>query len=373
VSDTVNTANISHDDEIDLIELAINLWREKWIIITAVIIAAVIGVAIATNHEKGLTTSYKVGVQLSIPSFAELKRFNQTEYYTIAGDEAFKEYIDTLESNGYGITPSYNKASKQILSSMVTNAQIKNEDTLNKTIATREITYPITSIDMSSISPDTYFVSYFGNSKDSAITLSQFDLSKAKEATINNIRVQHNTALELKIHQLERADMLAKKILSDRLDTQTEFILISRKNKLERLGNALRIARANNISTQVETNINILNESTLYLRGIKLLTTDIEYLKSLNDDVSSDKEILALKKETLLLKNNRLVEQLRSMMISDAKNDTPLFYDTIPHIQAIPEKSKKKLIIIVSILLGGMIGLFIVIGRIMFKSYKKRI
>jgi LPS O-antigen subunit length determinant protein (WzzB/FepE family) len=96
VGDTVNTANIRHDDEIDLIELAINLWREKWIIITATIIATVIGVVIAINHEKGLTTSYKVGVQLSIPSFAELKRFNQTEFYNISGEEAFKEFINNL-------------------------------------------------------------------------------------------------------------------------------------------------------------------------------------------------------------------------------------------------------------------------------------
>jgi chain length determinant protein (polysaccharide antigen chain regulator) len=365
VSDTVNTANISHDDEIDLIELAINLWREKWIIITAVIIAAVIGVAIATNHEKGLTTSYKVGVQLSIPSFAELKRFNQTEYYTIAGDEAFKEFMSILELNTHGSELSYskNKAEK------VTSTRFKNENTLDQTV-TREITYPNTSMDISSISPDIYFVSYFGNNKDSAMTLSRIDLSTAKETTINNIRAQHNTALELKIHQLERADILTKKILRDRLDAQTEFILTSRKNKLEKLGNALRIARANNISTQVETNINILNESTLYLRGIKLLSADIEYLTSLDTDVSLDEEILTLKKEMLLLKNNRLADQLNAMLITDNDLGNLLFYGVQPNIQAIPEKPKKKLFIIVSILLGGMIGLFVAIGRIMFRSYK---
>jgi chain length determinant protein (polysaccharide antigen chain regulator) len=339
VGDTVNTANISHDDEIDLIELAINLWQEKWIIITAVIIAAIIGIAIAINHEKGLTTSYKVDVQLSIPSFAELKRFNQTESYTISGDEAFKVFINTLESN----------------------ARIRS----------RKITYPNTSVNISSITPDKYVVAYLGNKEDSVLNASQIDLSAAAETTFNNIRVQHNTALELKIHQLERADVLTKKILRDRLDTQTEFILTSRKNNLERLENALRIARVNNLENPVNTNINILNENTLYLRGTKVLSADIEYLTSLNTDVSFDEEILALKKEMLLLKNNRLVDQLRSIMISDAKNDTPLFYDTIPNVQAIPEKSKKKLIIIVSILLGGMIGLFIAIGRITFKSYKK--
>jgi chain length determinant protein (polysaccharide antigen chain regulator) len=339
VSDTVNTANFSHNDEIDLIELAINLWREKWIIITAVIIAAVIGVAIATNHEKGLTTSYEISVQLSIPSFAELKRFNQTEYYTIAGDEAFKEFINILESNAH--------------------------------VGSREITYPNTSVNISSITPDKYVVAYLGNKEDSVLNASRIDLSTAKETTINNIRAQHNTALELKIHQLERADILTKKILRDRLDTQVEFILTSRKNNLERLENALRIARVNNISTQVETNTNILNENTLYLRGTKLLSADIEYLKSLNDDLSFDEEILALKKEMLLLKNNRLVDQLNAMLITDNDLDNQLFYDAQPNIQAIPEKSKKKLIIIVSILLGGMIGVFIAIGRTMFRSYKK--
>ena len=147
--------------------------------------------------------------------------------------------------------------------------------------------------------------------------------------------------------------------------------MANRESNLKNLENALRIASANGIVNPVNSNIAIPNENPLYLRGIKLLTTDIEYLKSLNDDVSSDEEILKLKKEMLLLKNNRLVEQLRSIMISDAKNDTPLFYDTIPNVKAIPEKSKKKIIIIISILLGGMMGVFIAIGRIMFRSYNK--
>jgi chain length determinant protein (polysaccharide antigen chain regulator) len=339
VGDPVNTTNISHDDEIDLIELAINLWREKWIIITATIIATVIGVVIAINHEKGLTTSYKVGVQLSIPSFAELKRFNQTEFYNISNDEAFKEFINALEKNDL--------------------------------IASRRITYPNTSINISSITADKYAVTYLGNKKDALVNASQLDLSIAKETTINNIRVQHNTALELIIQQLERADILAKNILYDRINTQTEFILANRKNNLVNIENALRIAGTNGIVSPANTNIGIPDENALYQRGIKLLTTDIEYLKSLNDDVSTDKEILTLKKEIHLLKNNRLIEQLTSMLITENKSDGQLFFDAKPNVQAIPEKSKKKLIIIVSILLGGMIGLFIAIGRIMFRNYKK--
>jgi LPS O-antigen subunit length determinant protein (WzzB/FepE family) len=331
VGDPLNTANISHDDEIDLIELAINLWQEKWIIITAVIITAVIGIAIAINHEKSLTTSYKVDVQLSIPSFAELKRFNQTESYTISGDEAFKEYINVLDGN-------------------------------NK---------PDTSVNTRSINPKAYLVSYISSKQDNLINEIQLDLSTANEKTLSNIQNKHNATIELIIQQLERADILAKRILFDRIDTQKEFILANRESNLKNLENALRIASANGIVNPVNSNIAIPNENPLYLRGIKLLTTDIEYLKSLNDDVSFDEEILKLKKEMLLLKNNRLADQLNAMLITNNKTDALLFYDTIPNVQAIPEKSKKKIIIIVSVLLGGMIGLFIGIGRIMFRSYKK--
>jgi chain length determinant protein (polysaccharide antigen chain regulator) len=339
VGDTVNTANISHDDEIDLIELAINLWQEKWIIITAVIIAAVIGVAVAINHEKGLTTSYKTVVQLSIPSFVELKNFNQTEFYNISNDEAFKEFMNALEKNDL--------------------------------IANREITYPNTSVNISSITPDKYAVTYFGDKEDSVLNAAKEDLSAAKETTFTNIQAQYNTALELQILQLERADLLQKQILNDRIEARTELILENRKNTLKKLENALKIAGENDIVNQVKANIEIPNYNYLYLRGSKLLTTDVEYLKSLNEDVSSDDEILRHYEEIRLLNNNRLVNQLKSIMISDVKNDTPLFYDTIPNVQAIPEKSKKMLIIIISILLGGMMGVFIAIGRIMFRNYKK--
>jgi chain length determinant protein (polysaccharide antigen chain regulator) len=331
VGDTVNTPNIRHDDEIDLIELAINLWQEKWIIIAAVIIATVAGVAIAINHEKGLTTSYKVGVQLSVPSFVELKSFNQTEFYTISGKVASNEFINVLEGN-------------------------------NK---------PDTLVNTRSINPKAYLVTYISSKQDNLINEIQLDLSTANEKTLSNIQNKHNATIELIIQQLERADALSKRILFDRINTQKEFILANRESNLKNLENALRIASANGIVNPVNSNIAIPNENPLYLRGIKLLATDIEYLNSLNDDVSFDEEILKLKKEMLLLKNNRLVEQLRSIMIADAKNDTPLFYDTIPNVQAIPEKSKKMLIIIISILLGGMMGVFIAIGRIMFRSYNK--
>jgi LPS O-antigen subunit length determinant protein (WzzB/FepE family) len=59
------------------------------------------------------------------------------------------------------------------------------------------------------------------------------------------------------------------------------------------------------------------------------------------------------------------------MLITNNKTDSLLFYDTKSNVQAIPEKSKKLLIMIVSILLGGMIGVFIAIGRIMLRNYKK--
>ncbi len=78
MGDPVNTANIRHEDVIDCIELAINLWQEKWPIIAAVIITARIGVTMAINHEKGLTTSYKAYFQLNIPSSTEHECFNQT-------------------------------------------------------------------------------------------------------------------------------------------------------------------------------------------------------------------------------------------------------------------------------------------------------
>jgi LPS O-antigen subunit length determinant protein (WzzB/FepE family) len=328
---TVNTANIGHDDEIDLIELAINLWQEKWIIITAVIIAAVIGIAIAINHEKGLTTSYKVDVQLKKPSLTDLKYFNQTEFYNILGEEALIQFIHVLENNNQ-------------IDSMVNTRSINLKQSL---------------------------VSYQGENPDNVVNESQLDLSTANEKTLSNIQNKHNANIELIIQQLERADALAKRILFDRINTQKEFILANRESNLKNLENALRIAGTNGIVNPVNTYIRIPDENSLYQRGTNLLSADIEYLTSLDTDVSFDEEILALKKEMLLLKNNRLVDQLKSMLITNNKTDALLFYDTIPNVKAIPEKSKKMLIMIVSILLGGMIGLFIGIGRIMFRSYKK--
>jgi LPS O-antigen subunit length determinant protein (WzzB/FepE family) len=108
------------------------------------------------------------------------------------------------------------------------------------------------------------------------------------------------------------------------------------------------------------------------LIGTKFISADIEYLKSLNNDISLGEENLTFKKEIRLLKKNRFLDQLNVELMADNDLESLLFYDTQPNAQAVPEKSKQLLITIVGILLGRINGLFIATERITFRSYKDK-
>jgi hypothetical protein len=68
-----------------------------------------------------------------------------------------------------------------------------------------------TSVNTRPINPKTYIIFYLRDKKDDPVNASQVDLSIAQATNINNMRAEHNTAVNLIIQLLGRADKVAKK------------------------------------------------------------------------------------------------------------------------------------------------------------------
>ncbi len=376
MTDSTNSSSQKYDDEIDLIELIRNLWEEKWAIISSMALVTLIGTVYAVAIA---TPIYKASTQLMPPTQAELSYLNQTEFFNITPELVFAEFLSTLESNDH-------------IQKLIANHEPSIESALENHTNTftliskiRKIDYPNTSKKTNSITPDKYFISLQGINRDNLIKLIQTDLDTAKETAINRILSRYTTTLKLQIQRIEETHELKQKVLDDQLEARKAFVLSSRKNNLRNLEEALKIAKALNLKSpsslarlaasdvprQVEINAELNNnKDPLYLRGTKLLNAEIVNLKNIEDDIFLDNEILKMETEKLLLKNNRPLEQLKTIYseIDAISNNNVEFYSQNINSSTKPIKPRKTLIITISIFLGSFLGLCIAIGRIVYRN-----
>jgi LPS O-antigen subunit length determinant protein (WzzB/FepE family) len=367
-----------HDDEIDLVELIVNLWNEKILIIITTGITTVLGLGYAMLS----TPVYTSSVQLLKPSPAELSYLNQTPYYEIEPTEVFTEFLSTLSSFSHLNSIAINSSD---LLSNATGLEI-NESIITKLGEIRTIDYPNTKKKSNEIAPDQYFLTYEGINRSNMKNLILNDLKEANNTTIQEINQRYKNQLQLKIQELSWKQELDLEKLKDQLTSRKNYVMASRKDKLIQLEEALKIAKIlkierptslaklakSQISKQVEITAELNNnQDPLYLRGTRLLSAEIDSLKNLSDTVFLDNEIRQLNANKIVIENNRELIQLKNILnLVDNHPSTIKLNSPLVNTPPTPIKPRKTLIVAISLLLGGMLGIFFAIARIVYKNYQ---
>ena len=98
-----------HDDEIDLFELAENLWQQKWMIISITLVVTLIATAVAFM----ISPTYKSKAIISETSAAALAPINrvratQAASYTISGIQLEKNDLSNKKHSAQQTAPSHN-------------------------------------------------------------------------------------------------------------------------------------------------------------------------------------------------------------------------------------------------------------------------
>jgi len=111
----------------------------------------------------------------------------------------------------------------------------------------------------------------------------------------------------------------------------------------------------------------------LYLRGTRLLNAELTSLKGLKNTVYLDNEIRNLETSRLILQNDRVTAQLKEelALFEQSENEITYYINNINSPNN-PIKPKKTLIVTISVLLGGLLGIFVAIGRIAYRNYKSK-
>jgi LPS O-antigen subunit length determinant protein (WzzB/FepE family) len=391
-----NIENSSFDD-IDLIELIKNIWAERTIILTAVLLFSLVGGLYAFTA----TPIYRVSAQLNLP-----KQEDITDYKTNISSNSLNPIystknidIETQEllalfnniSKGNGESKIIEKksiekiftyflttlSSNQHISSVASNHKqlisdafgITVDDNLLKRInSVRNIEYPNTAKKINTLSPDNYTISLTGINREKLSSILKYDLELAAISTTKIIKMEAISELQKTISRLnlERISML--ELQDEKIEAHKTYLLSNRKNKIQNLEEAYRIAQSLGIEMPQQQQ-EIEQNSSLYLRGSLLLGMQIAHLKSLNKTTFNDEHLLKLEAHKTLLASNKSISQLnrekeRLIAISSTLPLYSIDFDAPKN----PIKPRKILIIIISILLGGFIGLFAVLGKILIRK-----
>jgi LPS O-antigen subunit length determinant protein (WzzB/FepE family) len=373
-------ADDHYDDEIDLVELVVNLWNEKLLIVLSTVIVS----AVSLIYVFTATPVYKSSIQVHSPSPAEVSYLNQTPHYQITPKEIFAEFLSKLLSVSH-VNKIGNEHSELVSEAL----NLKNDENLVTNLEKiRKIDIPNIKKKTNEIAPDQYFLTYEGTNRQKMQELILADLILAKNSTLEEIHERYKNSLQLKINELSRKQQLQLEGLEVELESRKFYVLSSRKDRLIQLREAVKIAEALKIKTptslaklatssaskQVEITAELNNnQDPLYLRGTKLLSAEINSLEQLSDKVFLDEKVRQLTANQLIIANNREINQLENILSSFADNVTDIqLHSRSTNTPQTPIKPKKALIIAMGILLGGILGIFLAIARIIYKNYGQK-
>lgn len=418
--DSLPQTSFNQNDEIDLFELFENIWNQKWLVVCVTAIALILGGAFAFLS----TPTYQASAQLQAPldsTLQELKTLHN--FKELDSQQLLQAYLQALDSNE--VKASFLKQMPEDLKNdidtgMSFQAQLK---ALNQRLS---INVPKKD-DKSTYSFATPHVTLTTPSSGSAISGLNFYLSNARDYQLDEMKSEHARSKhnevrriddrielltaseamkrEARITQLEEKHQLEVKQVQDQLKARKYQYNKMLNDRILRLQEALKIAsrlgikRPSTLAQQgqrngarVEINADIRsNQDPLYLRGTEFLTAELEQLQTRPEEFIDDSRVRELEAKLVELETNREVELLKAR-VSDAEfsqeiqalksqraeiadEEFPMnlqlaFTNGEVVADPAPIKPKKALILALSIVLGGMLGVMIALVRSAIRNRK---
>lgn len=405
-----------YDEEIDLFELAQDVWREK---ITVLVIGAAVTL-LALIYALVATPVYQTSSVLKPAKTKDLDQLNSLGVYELTPDSALDRVGAALES--YETRLEFFKNNPALFQPLMRPGRT---DEQNFDVINRE-GFKLLRPDPDPKKQQT-FSDYVGlqleYSKEldgPAIVNGLIQYAIERERTrltedlgvvitnkleslqrdLNVLRVGYNTDKEVKITGLTESDNLKRLQLEDELAAIRMTLKTKRENRIKQLDEAIAIADSLGIKkpstpsslsegtrvsgSVIKTEVNNQN-IPLYFMGTDALEAEKKTLVSReSDDFTSDR-IVEIQKELKLLENNRQIQILQSRENEDLflaeladkekaiahLNSLKLNMDTLSLVtldqpatqpsRAI--KPKKTLIVAIGLVLGGMLGIFAALLR----------
>jgi LPS O-antigen subunit length determinant protein (WzzB/FepE family) len=409
VSETVAKPNRNEEDEIDLVELFVSLWKEKIGIITITLAFGIVSVAYAYTR----TPIYSIDAEIIPPTqveFSELEikvSLDQPTLFTYNPNASFlqqQELLEIVNSNSNSNSTSLNApdAFSKFLAVLNSNSHIStlakdneelfkqtfnlelNDDLIKNIKSRRTIKIPNTTKKTNDLLSDSYTLSLKGIDRDSLKKMIEIDLAKASETTTSQIKNTLVSQITKKLQEYKTEQQYEIATLIEKIKARKSYLLAQRFDTISKLNDALKIATKLGIEKPTNTSLLSTKDQAVnfsaefnnttpepYLKGTQLLQTEIEILETTDNNIFIDDDLRGMAAQKSLLENNLHIKQLETEKDRLLKNDKALtFFSASFNAPRSPIAPKKRKIVAIGILLGGFIGLLFAIVRIMMRKYK---
>ena len=307
-------------DEIDLLDLLLQLWNGKKTIITTVCIAIVLAIGyLAVAKEKWTSTAI-----ITPPQLGQL-----ADYPTAVAV----------------IDPSNSKdISNDVFANFVSRISAETLTFLPET--------PLDIKPTNSGRNDSFTVSFSAETAKDAQKSLVAVLNKVNKQTSSSYYSNAAKALEVRMQAINTA-----------LDAQIKTAQEKKARRLNALSEALKVAEATNTKSVTVKEVTALSDEMLFMLGEPALKTIIANETSwplyLRDGYYSNRETL---------------QALREIKLSDSGNDKfeAFSFSQQPSLPVIKDAPKKSLILILSVLLGGLIGAGIVLCKGLIRNIREK-
>lgn len=318
--------SFAKDDEIDLLDIIAQLWQGKKIIIAVVIVFMVVAAGYLAVAKENWTSRTIV----SSPSSGMIANYNASLSALYTQSPLDKPSLPDLQQQFFGrFTASMSALSGALLNQE--EPQVLKIDQVNKG------------------SNDQFTIAFTANTAKDA----QAQLAKYIDQV--NARIVDGYAADLR-----RTVGVKTRELTSSVEAQKQVAIDKQQQRLNAIKQALKIAEAADVKSSALNQAEFMSDDTLYLLGTSALQSMIQnestrplvFEQAYYDTQSALLEVTHLKIDLAHLQSYRYISE----------PDLPIRRDS----------PKKTLVMLLAIILGGVVGSAVVIGRNASASYKQR-
>ena len=315
----------NHDPEqIDLLDLMLQLWRGKWMIATFVIVFIALAVGYLFVAKEKWTSS----AIIAQPDAAQIAPYSNA--LNILYGTAAPSMLD-IQTRAIDRFNASFSALSQALDNQAVPEKLTIEPAVKGQALPLSVTYTSTSAEAAQ--------------KQLAQYIQQVDEQTAKEL-----------ALDLKDNIKEQI-----KTLNDSLQNQEKVAQDQKDLRIKQIAEALKNAEAAKITSPQLQQTQDVTQETLFLLGS-------EGLKSMIDNEASRPLVFP----TAYYQTRRNLLDIQNLNVNP---DTIHVYRYVmkPDLPVRRDSPKKAVILVLAVLLGGMIGSGVVLGRNALRNYKPKV
>ncbi len=321
---TKNQLNKS-SDEIDLMDLVVQLWRGKWMVLSFAVIAIIIAIIYIFVAKQKWTSEAIV----TYPDSGQIANYNNAMSVLYGQNPANAPTVIDVQQRFFGRFD----ASLSALSEQLDNQEIPEKLTIVPAVKDQPVPLKIS-----------YTAATAGEAQKTLTTYIQQINKRSVTELDNDLQISINSKIE---------------DLKEDLATKVKVAQEKKDKRLEILNQALVVAQQSNIKNTVVQQAETLSEDTLFVLGSDALTSIIknEATRPLPLD-----EAYYNARQTLL-----------SISALKSKPDSTysLRYVMKPNLPIHRDSPKKGVILVLATLIGLILGSGVVLGRNAIRNYSR--